>query len=291
MAKYLKVSAVIPTYNGLHLLRKNLSAVLECLRPNDELVIVDDASNDETLEWLKHKFGLATATAVITGADLSEGMYRQGQKKVVVKVVANHQNQRFAVSCNRGVAAATHPIIFVLNNDVSPYPDVIKQALPHFQDPEVFAVGCLEHEQAEGEVGGKNRLWFERGLFRHARASDFSTGPTAWVSGGSGFFDREKWLQLDGFDPRYYPAYWEDTDLSFRARQQGWKVVFDAQAQVDHNHESTNQTTFGKQHIMKMSWQHAHIFTRQHATWWQLVQYGVWFPYNWWHFQQLMRHV
>ncbi|MBD3279775.1 MAG: glycosyltransferase, partial [Candidatus Pacebacteria bacterium] len=50
------VSAVIPSFNGLELLKKHLPAVLVCLRNKDELVIVDDASTDQTAAWLRKKF-------------------------------------------------------------------------------------------------------------------------------------------------------------------------------------------------------------------------------------------
>jgi GT2 family glycosyltransferase len=43
-------------------------------------------------------------------------------------------------------------------------------------------------------------------------------------------------MQLKGFSPVFEPFYWEDTDLSYRGQQQGWKVLFDPRCKVIHHH-------------------------------------------------------
>lgn len=260
------VSAVIPTYNGRHLLEKNLPAVLRCLRTGDELVIVDDASTDDTVAWLAKEIEPKTQ-----------------EKKISFKVIHNDKNLRFGASVNKGVATASHDFIFLLNNDVSPHEDVLDYLLPHFEDSTVFAVGCLETEGTK--QGGKNKLWFDKGLFIHSRVGEFATGPTAWASGGSALYDKKKWLELGGFDKAYYPAYWEDIDLSFRARKKGWKVLFESKAKVNHNHESTNTDVFGQQKIENMSWQNAHRFVWRNGTIWQKIANLLWRPY--WFAQRL----
>lgn len=271
------VSVVIPTYNARHLLQKNLPSVFKALRDQDEVVIVDDASTDETLAWLRSEFKLqlekkTTEYEVFRSSSLSS------RSHVDISVIRNIQNVRFGASVNRGVNQTKHNLIFLINNDVIPHADVLQYLLPHFEDPLMFAVGCLEHEGKQ--LSGKNKLWFERGLFLHSRADNFLSGETAWASGGSAMFDKAKWAELGGFDARYYPAYWEDVDLSTRAKQKGWKVWFEEQAEVDHLHESTNQDVFGQQKITRMSWQNAKKFTWRHASWWQRVLFLIWQPYH-----------
>jgi glycosyltransferase involved in cell wall biosynthesis len=51
-----KVSVVIPTFNGQALLAKNLRSVIDCLRTGDELIIVDDASTDQSVTWMEKEF-------------------------------------------------------------------------------------------------------------------------------------------------------------------------------------------------------------------------------------------
>ncbi len=279
------VSVVIPTYNGQTLLQKNLPSVLKALKNGDEVVIVDDSSSDLTLPWLDEQFKTRQQTYKIQGKKrkVRLGHFQIGKKKIRILVLQNSRNLRFARSVNRGVQAAKFSLIFLLNNDVVPHQDCLDHLLPYFADPAVFGVAPLEIEQAEGGMfGGKNVLEFKRGMYIHRRAQEFHSGSTAWVSGGSGLFDRTKWLQLGGFDPDFSPAYWEDIDLSFRARLKGWKVLFEEKAVVDHNHESTNLSVFGQQQIQRMSWKNAKLFTQKHVSGIRKFQYWLWKPYWWW---------
>lgn len=260
--KQRSVSIVIPTYNGLSLLQKNLPAVVKAMRAGDELVIVDDASSDDTVSWLRTQF-------------------KPHHSKLDLQIIHNQHNLRFGAAVNKAVKAAHYSLVWLLNNDVSPAANALEYLLPHFEDESMFAVGCHERETVDGGIsGGKNKLWFERGLFVHSRADDFSTGETAWASGGSALFDREKWLELGGFSSTFYPAYWEDIDLSYRAKQKGWKVWFEAKALVDHNHETTNTTVFGQRKLEVMSFRNALTFTWLYATGNQKLQFALWLPYH-----------
>lgn len=284
------VSVVIPTFNGRQLLEQNLPAVLAAMRAQDELVIVDDASQDDTVEWLSNQFQLETnlknhdqsgSFSLVSGSwSCSVNKEKRGR----LRLIANQNNLRFAASCNRGVEQAQHQLVLLLNNDVSPTACTIEYLLPHFSDETTFAVGCLEIEpNLDNAVGGKNKLWFEKGLFHHSRADEFSSGETAWASGGSAMFDREKWLALSGFDLDFYPAYWEDIDLSYRARRKyHWQVWFDAKAKVYHNHQSTHQTVLGSSKIQQISWKNADKFTWKNGTFWQKFSFLLWRPYWWW---------
>jgi GT2 family glycosyltransferase len=295
------VSVVIPNYNGKRLMEKHLPAIFDVVRDGDEVVIVDDASTDESVEWLRETFSLLPIESGAGDAQKSK-VYevclhlttpnQKSKKQIDIKLLMNQTNQRFGETANRGVKSARHELIFLLNSDVAPHAGVIEAALPYFQRNDVFGVGCHELEKStEDQIidGGKNKLWFERGLFVHSRADNFESGPTAWVSGGSGFFNRSKWLQLGGFDKLFYPAYWEDIDLSRRAQKMGWKTYFEATCLVDHNHETTNQTAFGYKKIAEMSWRNGQKFTWRHANLIQKLMFLVWWPYHQYHVAQTLR--
>ncbi len=292
------ISVVVPTYNGKHLLKKHLPSVLATMRSGDELLIVDDASTDDTAHWLKKAFQLKEVNFDPEIDDLPAkyfppvndmqlrvlfGKFAEAAKKIRVTVIRNKDNLRFAASVNLGFVLSSNRLVFLLNNDVSPEPNVVEKLLPHFKDEEVFGVACLEYENnRDGEISGKNKLWFEKGLFWHSKADNFISGETAWVSGGSGMFDREKWLDLEGFDQRFYPAYWEDTDISFRAKKWGWKVLFEEEAVVYHQHESTNESVFGQKKIEEISWKHANAFAWKNGNLFQKLQHLLWKPYWAW---------
>lgn len=291
------VTAVIPNYNGLKLLKKHLNDVVACLDDGDELVIVDDASSDGSVAELEMGFSLQKVITTPRVENLPKdyfprvnqtefqiyfGKIDRARKKVRLVVVVNPENYRFGQAVNVGVALATHQRVFVVNNDVSPAPDAIKVLNKHFDDERVFAVGCLELLPLDSnQKSGKNKLWFNKGLFHHSKAEDLEYGHTAWVSGGSGLFDRDKWLELGGFDKLFYPAYWEDIDLSFRAKKRGWQVLFDPNAIVYHVHETTNSDIFGQQKIKEMSWQNSDRFTWKNGSILQKLEFLIFKPY-WW---------
>lgn len=278
-----QVSIVIPSYKGVHLYEKNLPAVLDCMRDGDELIVVDDASgpDDDTIAWFKDHFQVKKAAFTDFDADLYLGVHRKANKGLRIVLLVNHTNKRFGANSNRGFHIAKHELVFLINNDVAPHKDCLKYLIPHFDDQQVFAVGCLEHETAIGEIGGRNKLWFERGMFLHSRFKDMSLGETAWASGGSAMFRKSIFEKIGGFDKLYYPAYWEDIDLSFQAKKLGYKVLFEPKAQVDHNHETTNKSVFGEKKMQAMSWRNAKKFTWKNANFWQRLSFLLWQPY-WW---------
>lgn len=318
------VSVVIPTYNGRHLLQRHLPHVLGSMSHGDELVIVDDSSNDETLMWLAQEFKLTESEVKIEAVSVPEGYYpdlkklklkvmygKSEVKKGVVRIVVLGltSNLRFAGAANVGLLLSSHSLVFLINNDVSPVSGVLEQLANHFEDNEVFAVGCHEFKAEDidfkrtdtasnsekfqpleisstitnnEEGSGRNVLKFERGLFTHSKHSEMISGETAWAVGGSSMFDRLKWLSLGGLDKKFYPAYWEDIDLSFRAKKLGWKVLFDQDAIVIHQHETTNQQVFGQKQIKNISWKNANKFTMKNGNLWQKIQHLIYMPIWMW---------
>lgn len=289
MTKLPSISCIIPTYNGVGLLKKHIPSVLEALSDNDQLIIADDASTDATVAWLTQQFNLKPVNQTQSDIDvkLFESSNSYAAKEISVVVMVNQTNQRFAQTVNRAVAFCHKPYFFLANNDVSIEKNAFSILKKNILEADnIFAIGCLEYEQTStGEKSGKNKLWFEKGLFRHSKADDFESGPTAWASGGSALFSTDKWQQLGGFDIAFYPAYWEDIDISFRARQKGWQVLFSKQAVVFHRHESTNAQVFGNRHVHNISWKNSIVFSWKHARGVQKIQFLFWYPY--WYIQRL----
>ena len=303
------VSALIPTFNGRHLLKKFLPSVFKSLRSKDELIIIDDASTDETIAYLIATYSLRPSKKITfknnystesrTGKLLKNtyklytGTSKHGGQTIDITLVALKKNHRFGKAVNIGALFANHDYLLVLNNDVQPEPECVLPALQPFADPHVFGVGFLEYQDVQKkEASGKNRLWFEKGLFRHSRAAEMTAGETAWVSGGSGVFRTDLWFRLQGFDPDFYPAYWEDIDLSYRAQQLGLRTVFEPQAIVFHHHETTHKTTFGDTKMLEVSWKNAQLFTEKHASLYQKILYYIYKPYLRYQFTRfLQQHV
>ncbi len=271
------VSVIIPTYNGLALLKRHLPSVLEALRHHDEIVVVDDASTDASVSYLTKFFALKSVKSPPQNTFYFVGTY----KGVDIKVIVNRYNLRFAASSNLGVRESKSEIVILLNNDVSPSKKILEFLLPHFQDKKVFAVGCKELATNEGNKEyGRNEAHFERGFLVHNRARYQDGSETFWVSGGSGAFRKTMWEKLKGFDLAYRPAYWEDIDLSYRAKLKGWKVEFEPKAMVRHVHESTNVSVFGKKRMEIMAYKNSLLFMWKNARGQQLIDHFLWLPYH-----------
>lgn len=201
-------SVVIPNWRGKELLQKNLPSVLKV--GFDEIIVVDDASPDDSCQFLKSKYPK-------------------------VKVINHAKNLGFAHSVNSGVSAADGDIIFLLNLDVSPSKEILEPVVAHFKrDDSVFGVSL--HEEGYG--------WslpeIKDGFIAHKPGKETSIShKTFWISGGSGAFRKIYWDKLKGMDTMLSPFYWEDLELSYRALKRGWKLIWEPKARVIHEHEST----------------------------------------------------
>lgn len=194
--------------------------------PHAQIIVVDDASTDESVAYVKKNFPDIT-------------------------VLCNDKNRRFAYCCNLGIAHAKSDVVVLLNNDVSPERDYLNYLIQHFNNDTVFAVGCLEIDNA-GIKSGRSGMSFARGLFKHWRSNSLDFGDSAWVSGGSGAFSKTIWDKLEGMDTLFSPAYEEDRDICYRAHKSGYSVLFEPKSIVHHHHESTNKTALGST-VMKIS--------------------------------------
>lgn len=264
----MKLSIVIPNWNGKRLLEKNLPTVVRACQkwaetgPSAgeagwEIIVVDDASTDDSVAFLKENYSQ-------------------------VKVVVHRKNRRFAAACNTGVKNARGKVVVLLNTDVSPEPGFLKPLTRHFQDPRVFAVGCKEKDTKEGKIvySGRGLGEFQRGFLVHWRAKDQNQTGTLWATAGNMAVSREKWLKLGGMDTLFRPAYWEDIDLSWRARKKGWKILFEPKSIVNHQHETTNILAFGKKQMKKFAYKNQFLFIWKNASLAMLLAHLFWLPYH-----------
>jgi len=216
------VSVVIPTYNGLELLKKNLPPLLDALiycGVEWEIIVVDDASSDASVDFLNGEFPC-------------------------VAVLRNELNQGFAETINRGIFAAKHEIVMALNNDVTVEKELFSKLLPRFADPDIFAVSPNIIDPRNGINQAIYKLkpgicWFTDICLQTSEVYDNQAISLFFASRGSSCYDRRKLLLLGGFDPIYKPFYVEDVDLSYRAWKAGWKCVLEPTATVWHESSST----------------------------------------------------
>jgi GT2 family glycosyltransferase/glycosyltransferase involved in cell wall biosynthesis len=217
------ISVVIPSRNG----RELLAACLPRIEDADEIVVVDNGSDDGTVAFL-------------------QGAYPS--------VVVEHSREplSFAGAANRGIARAQHSHVCLLNNDMLVDPGFVATLRACFDRvPNLFSATAqiFFPEGQRREETGKTIL--DPAL----AAADFpvrcieplTNEDGTWVlygSGGCTLYDAAKLRELGGFDPAYETAYVEDLDAGVRAWRRGWPSVYCAGARVLHRHRATTSRYF-----------------------------------------------
>jgi len=236
----LHVSLIIPNFNGSDLLQKNLPYVLSAVKNEknniSEVIVVDDASKDDSVKIIKDNFPQ-------------------------VKLIKHKINRGFASSVNTGVRSSKGNLVVLMNTDVKPSKDFLKSVFKHFEKDDVFGVSL--HEEGYGWT--KPRI--ENGfiVYKSGRVGK-KAKDTFWVSGGSGVFRRDIWIKLGGFDEKLFKFYWEDVDICYRAAKRGLRLIWEPGAKVIHNHESTTGKVFSKKKLARMQEVNQLVFIWKNLT-------------------------
>lgn len=225
-------SIVIPNWNGRDLLERFLPGVVAAcdFATGDELIVADNASEDGSVQWVK-------------------------THHPQVRLLPLEKNLGFGGGSNAGIQAAQNRIVVLLNNDMRVLPDFLDSLVEPFRDPDVFAVSSQilfsDPDKRREETG----LTYAR--LRHGRlelghdidCNSDTVLPCFYPGGGSSAFDRERLLELGGFDHLYRPFYLEDTDLGFAAWRRGWRVLYQPRSVVYHEHRGTIGKRFSTRYI------------------------------------------
>jgi GT2 family glycosyltransferase len=84
--------------------------------------------------------------------------------------------------------------------------------------------------------------------------------------GGFSAFDREKFLGMGGFDDLYYPFYWEDVDLCYRAWKRGWWVLYEPKSIAHHKSHATIDKTYHQEYVAMLHVRNKLLFTWKNLT-------------------------
>ncbi len=207
------ISVIIPNYNGSDLLKRYLpSAIDACERypGTTELIVVDDASTDDSLTVLK--------------------------EFVQVRTIPRRSNGGFSAACNSGIEAARCGILCLLNSDVRVQADFLEPAVKHFEHPDTFAVTPQGRTASGAPLDACMMMRWQRGSMRHSvvyfdsQLRALKVKRPYWsyrVQGAYFFVDAAKLRALSGFNEIYSPYFWEETDLSYRALKRGWNIYYE----------------------------------------------------------------
>ncbi|MBL8512474.1 MAG: glycosyltransferase, partial [Betaproteobacteria bacterium] len=211
-----KWSIIVPVYGQHDMTYTCLKSIGEtCANLEIEVIVADDCSPEPVQQ----------ALPMVEGA----------------RVLRNPANMGFLRTCNHAVAEARGEYLVLLNNDTIVTKDWLTQLTAVFEKhPEaglagvklLFPDGTLQ--EAGGIVWRDGSAWnYGRGM--DPRSPEFNYWRDVdYCSGACIMLPMAVWRSLDGFDARYAPAYYEDTDLAFRVRESGRRVIYQPHAEVVH---------------------------------------------------------
>ena len=199
-----RLSVVVPVYNDARNLAECLAALRAAEIPGCELIVVDDASPDDSADVARQ------AGAV---------------------VITLPQNSGPAAARNRGAAAATGEVLFFVDADVAVAPDAVRRVDDAFAaDPDLAALfGSYDDApRAPGMVSQYRNL-----LHHWVHQQGNPEASTFWA--GCGAVRRATFLEVGGFDAGLFrrPAI-EDIELGYRLRRRGHRIRLDKDLQGKH---------------------------------------------------------
>jgi GT2 family glycosyltransferase len=216
-------SIIVVSYNGRAWLEKCLGAAAAQLTPADELIVVDNGSSDDSVEFLR-------------------------RVHPTVRVVPLTSNTGFAAGNNAGARAARGELLAFLNNDAAPergWLSALRQALEADSRAAIAASRIMYmHDPNIVDSAGDGLLRWG-GAFKRAHGASPADAPEV-LRGGEVFgacgaaclVRRDVFEEIGGFDEAFFAVY-EDVDLAYRVRLRGHTCVYVPQAVVLHAGSAT----------------------------------------------------
>jgi GT2 family glycosyltransferase len=232
------ISIVIVNYNGQTHLGPCLTSLSRSNYPPEQLevVVVDNASQDRSLALLAQNFPH-------------------------VKVIQSQQNLGFSVAANLGAQATSGQLVAFLNADMRVEPNWLNAAWHTLsQGTHVASAGSLvlDWDGITPDYVGRPGDAFCLSPQPGACAAPLKDVGALFASGGAALFRREAFMELGGFDPRFF-MYHEDVDLGWRLWLKGYACLLSAQSFVYHR-RGASARKLSPVYVQELAQKHA-LFT------------------------------
>jgi len=191
------ISIVILTYNNFPILRQSVLSALSLDYPHREIIIVDNASTDDTAEMVRKEFG-----------DRVDLLVREQNSPVAAR------NQGYRKSRGEFTLSIDHDMIF-------PDSQVLRRAVSYFR--EFPRVGVLSFKICGQNNPGEPLAehWWYPTPMKDGKDRHFFT---RYFSEGAVFFRAEAMKESGGYDESFH-HFAENIDLSIKLLRRGWQIL------------------------------------------------------------------
>jgi len=218
-----KVSVVILNWNGKSYLEKFLPSVINSGYPDLEIVVADNASTDDSVEFLKEN-------------------YNQ------VKIISNTENLGFAGGYNKALSQVNADYFILLNSDVEVTAGWIEPVIELMESDLRIAVAQPKlknwNNKAQFEYAGAAGGYIDKFGYPFCRGRIFDTleidsgqydseTEIFWASGAALFIKKACWEEVSGFDADFF-AHMEEIDLCWRLKNLGYRIMYCPSSAVYH---------------------------------------------------------
>lgn len=232
-------SIVILSYNTMNYLQNCIASIRAHTKQGSyELIVVDNASHDGSVEWLR--------------------------QQTDVLLLCNDENQGFSRGCNQGAAATQGEYILFLNSDTIVTPHWLENLeIAIGSSPCVGAVGpmadaCPAAQRVEVAFSGYEDLLIFALRYNQSNVEQWEKHTV--LTGFCFLIKRAVWQQVGGFDERFSPAYFEDDDLSLRILLAGYDLLVCKDTFIHHaekvsmQNEERSKLLYQNQLVFQQKW-------------------------------------
>jgi hypothetical protein len=220
-----RFSIIVVHRNGAQRLLDFLKSVKLAINiDQDEVIVVDNHSSDDSIENVQSKYPF-------------------------IQVINNNCNAGYAHACNQGIQKSFGEYILICNNDLELSPNILDQFIADFnQNPNAGLIGgqLLASDDSLSRSAGNATTFYTELGFKSKRKPIFDANQTNKVGavvGACMAIRRETILDAGSLDDDFF-FYYEETEWCVRIRRHGWDVLFDPRIRITHTGGASTQSYF-----------------------------------------------